>query len=210
VPLPAEVHLELLPIATPLTHSLSQHILIRMKKHKLSYLGVTFAIALALTGCATSQPFHDGAPVERSGFFIARTYTQEGKPLSTSDLYDQLEKNEDAGESASAGHLWYYSALVTGGIGGYFIVYNLTNRADSGEKQTGVGIGAGFLALSLISAYMADYGLRRAVDIYNQKLTPAAAAKETGLRWTPTFSLANGPGNGLETITPIFGFAMSY
>jgi hypothetical protein len=175
-----------------------------MKKNKLSYLGVTFAVVFALTGCSAMQPFRDEVRVERSSFFLARSYTQDGKVLSISDLYDQLEKNEDAAEYASAGHLWYYGAIVTGGIGGYFVGYNLANRAETSEKQTGLTLGGGFLLVSLFSAFMADRDLNRAVDTYNQKL-PATPAT-TSWRMVPTFSVAKDRGN----LAPIFGLALSY
>lgn len=136
-------------------------------------------IVIFTSGCATF-PFQEGKKILRERKFLAKEYTQEGKKLRMDDMIFHLKQYEHAKSRIGTGEAWMYSAALTGGTGSFLIAFNLIdNNRGVATRDTQLIIGAGLMALSIISGYIADHYIADGVDLYNDHHT---GDKKTSMR----------------------------
>ncbi len=166
---------------------------------------ISVCVVTGFLGCATNTvPFTKGKSIEVEGSFFSRAFKQDGKPVRFDDVTSNLKKEESSKDKASASEIWYYTALVSSGVGGYLVGYNaLSSSISSDSKQTGLLLGVGILGVAFASAYFSDKALTEGVEAYNSSLPKNKRVSSLGL--IPIFGFAES--RFTNSLVPTVGFS---
>ena len=151
-----------------------------------------FVFLFVLASCATAPSFNTERPLESKGNFFTKSYSQDGKPVQVEEVYSKLKYNPATQGKAAAGQIWYYGTLVSAGVGGYFIGYNLFSKADSKTKTNGLLVGTAFIGASILGAYFADQNLSQAVETHNKSFSKGNKAARVTMYPSVDFAQNNG------------------
>jgi hypothetical protein len=143
----------------------------------------------ALSSCSIA-PVKPGLPIQSAGTSMFRTYSQEGKPVSVTDVLAELRKTEASQVRGSRAETLYWASMVPASIGGYCLGTGIAgSRLSTEARNTNLGIGLGLLAIAFTGAYYSDLAAQDALEIYNSQ---AAKKKSTLRKPSPQISMIEG------------------
>jgi hypothetical protein len=152
-------------------------IVIRGGKSVRNFGALLLVVMLALTGCATavfdpSRPVVITPTLFGGGSALFRTYSQDGQRLSLGSLRRELKKNPEAKKHLSRRTPWFIPGMLFSGAGAGMMVGGFVSWAghDKSIDTTLMAAGAGALVAGLVMEALADFEMRKAVEVHNRTL----------------------------------------
>lgn len=145
--------------------------------------------AFAFTTFCTAQQ------IEMKKVFGGTQYIQHGHKMTFGELVKVMEGNLEAQSLIKKAKANNVTATILGGVGGFFIGYPIGRAIGGGEPYWSlVGVGLGFVGLSVAISASANSKAKNAVGLYNAALSDSSYHKHR-----KEFNiLVNGNGIGLS------------
>ena len=123
-------------------------------------------LMLAITSLGYAQK------IMRKKKFLKYEFIQNDIPLSFGGVVRTLHKNEEAYQLAKSARNFYIASRYTGFAGGFAIGYGIFMKEETNWKL--IGIGAGFIAVSISLEIISDKKIKKALNIYNSSISTTA------------------------------------
>ncbi len=137
------------------------------------------ALATCSASCATYPKAHDGTAIQaQRGYWVEETqFTQRGRKVDRASAKQILVDHEESAGAANRGRVFEGMAVIAAIVSGAALGWGLADALDASKTDkrsvnTLLGVGAGFLGVSIGCAIGADGSYVSAAELYNGASTP--------------------------------------
>jgi hypothetical protein len=120
------------------------------------------------------------APVEVSGGYLARSFSQHGASIDRGDMVTRLEDNPEAADLVGASQTKQTIAVIIGAIGGGLVGWPIGAALAGNDDPPWVlaAIGGGLIVVSIPIDVWGDADLVEAVEVHNRQVSTAVAGTD--------------------------------